>query len=158
MPDANTEVAPEPARTLLKRVHSGRIELVWDGAFVRIEFNCSCLDALPFCKGMCCRQRVGYSVELEPDEVESFDTRPHPTRPGVRILRTKENRLDCVYLHSEKGTCLIHEEKPKMCRRWHCSPGGELDDEGIEVRDAGWLLMPMRKEEADLVQINLGGK
>ena len=153
-------------RTVLKKLKStvqrpnsgGTIDLVWDGAFVRLEFNSSCISALPFCKGMCCRQRSGYAVELEEDELDKFEHKEHPHRPGVQILQTKAGGLDCFYLDSKTSMCTVHRDKPKMCQAWHCSPGGEKDDEKITRRDAGWLLMPMRKEEAELVQLNLGGK
>jgi len=145
-------------RTILKQTPSGTLDLVWDGALLRLEFNTTCLDSLPYCKGMCCRMRVGFSVELEPDEVDNYQTRKHPTREGVYILAAKEGNTSCVYLNDETSLCTIHERKPRMCRAWGCSPGTERDDLGIERRDAGWVLLPFRKEEAELVQLQLGGK
>jgi Fe-S-cluster containining protein len=64
--------------------------------------------------------------------------------------------LDCIYL--EDGKCSVHQDKPKMCQQWHCSPRGEVNDSRIERRDAGWMLMPMRREEAQLIQKNLEGR
>jgi len=156
MTDLKKNAAPDPTMKVLAVVDSGRIDMVWNGAFSRVEFNCSCLDALPYCKGMCCRLRAGYSIELEEDEIALFENKEHPTRKGVRILKSKEDGLNCYYLTKE-GLCSIHERKPRMCRRWHCSPGGERDDNTIERRDAGWLLMPLRREEVDLIDQQLVG-
>jgi Fe-S-cluster containining protein len=132
-------------------VKSGSIDLMWNGQFASMELNCDCLDALPVCHGACCRLRIGYSVELEPDEVDKFEHREHPTRPGVIILASKPDHSSCLYLDDETSLCTIHERRPKMCRRWHCSPGGQLNDKEIERRDAGWMLLPLRKEEQEFL-------
>jgi Fe-S-cluster containining protein len=140
-------------RTTLKQAPSGTVDLVWDGALLRIEFNCKCIDAVAFCRGMCCRKRVGFSVELEPDEFWKYKNREHPIHKGVFILESKPDESACFYFDEETSCCTIHDRKPKMCRAWGCSPGTEKEDAGIERRDAGWMLLPMRKEEADLIQI-----
>jgi Fe-S-cluster containining protein len=141
-------------KTVLKETASGPIEASFDGVMVRLEFNCNCLDAVEICRGMCCRQRVGFSVELERDELEKFQHRPHPTREGVFLVAATEDGLNCCYL-VEPGLCSVHRDKPRMCRKWHCSPGGEPEDRDLERRDAGWMLYPIRKEEAELIQIQL---
>jgi Fe-S-cluster containining protein len=143
-------------RTVLRELNSGAIELVWDGVFTRIEFNCSCLEALPFCNAMCCRQRPGYSIELEDHELSKFAHKSHPSYPDIQLVQTAGNGLDCIYL--EDGKCSVHTDKPEMCQKWHCSPRGEVSDSRIERRDAGWMLMPMRREEAQLIQKNLEGR
>jgi hypothetical protein len=142
-------------RITLEQLKSGPIELVWNGVFLRTEFNVDCLEALKFCKGMCCRMRSGYSVELEPEEVDKYVHREHPTRPGVQILAAKKNSESCFYLDDETSLCTIHAWRPRMCAAWHCSPGGNPGDGGIERRDAGWMWLPLRKEEAELVQIQM---
>lgn len=145
-------------QTIMQRTPSGTIDLVWNGVSLRMEFNCKCLDALPFCKGMCCRRPMGFSVELEADELWKFPHREHPTQKGVFILAVDEKTRACVYLDDETSKCKIHDRKPKMCSRWGCSPGTEKEDAGIERRDAGWALYPYRKEEEEFVQIQLGEK
>lgn len=89
-------------------------------------------------------------MELAEDEVGYFFT-PHPAKPEVRILATKDDGLECIYL-TEEGRCGIYQRRPKMCRQWHCSPEGQMDDKEIERRDVGWLLTPMRKEESEFVE------
>jgi hypothetical protein len=143
-------------RNVLRAVNSGLIQIAFDGVLNRIEFNCNCLDALEVCQAQCCR-RSGYSVELEPDEVGRFRSVPHPTRLGVTLLAKKDDGLSCYYLGDAFGTCTIYERRPTMCRQWHCSPRGQEKDLEIVVRDAGWVLSPLRKEEADAVQAQLGG-
>lgn len=95
---------------------------------------------------MCCRKRSGYSVELDADELILYQH-----RNGT--LATKPDGMTCVYQDEVVGLCTIHERRPKMCRQWHCSPKGEMGDTEIERRDAGWMLLPVRKEEAELVQL-----
>ena len=138
-------------RQTLREVASGKIEIIWNGVFSRVEMNCSCLDALPLCHGMCCKNRSGYAVELEQDEIYFYQHRWHPTR-DVAILSVKEDGSSCIYFDDKKGMCTIHERRPRMCRRWHCSSGGQIDDKEIERRDAGWMLLPVRAEEAELVR------
>jgi Fe-S-cluster containining protein len=139
-------------RKLLRAVPSGKIEIVWDGTFTRVEFNCDCTEANPICRGMCCRWRTGYSVELEPEEEPYYESIPHPTRKDVRILSPNKDRTWCTYFDENKGLCKIYKTRPKMCRQWHCSPGGQPEDTEIERRDAGWALFPVRMEEANFVQ------
>lgn len=136
--------------TVLEQHKSGLIAIVWNGVFASLQFNCSCLDAMHLCHGMCCTRRAGYSVELEESEKGRYFSVPHPTRPDVEILASTIDGSRCVY-QKEDGLCSIHLDRPKMCRQWHCSPGGEMTDKQIERRDAGWQLLPVRKEESDFV-------
>jgi hypothetical protein len=138
-------------RVSITNVPSGSVDLVWNGVFARIEFNCNCMDALPLCNGMCCRKRSGYSVELEEDELGFYQHRYHPIT-GAAILATTEDGMTCIY-HRIDGKCGIHNRRPKMCRQWHCSPQGALNDEEIVRRDSGWILNPVRKEETEFVQL-----
>jgi Fe-S-cluster containining protein len=139
--------------SLLTERKTGPIAIVWNGTFASVQFNGNCLDMLEFCHGMCCRRRSGYTVELEASERGRYFSEPHPTRPFVEILATKKNGETCVYQDEETGKCTIHEDRPKMCRQWHCSPEGSPDDKEIVRRDAGWMLLPVRKEEADFVSL-----
>lgn len=141
------------ATTVIEQPKTGQIAIVWNGAFAAVQFNCSCLDALKFCHGMCCRWRSGYTVELTEEEAEHYAWIRHPTRPDTKVLAPKKETMSCVYLDDASGKCTIHSIRPKMCRQWHCSPGGEKLDREIEKRDAGWYLMPVRKEEAEFLQL-----
>lgn len=131
--------------TVIEEPQSGRIAIVWNGVFTSVQFNCDCLEALKYCHGMCCRRRAGYSVELENDELLRY-------KNSRGILATKEDGMECFYL-TEEGKCSIHDSRPKMCRQWHCSPQGSKNDAEIVRRDAGWMLMPIRKEEAEFVSL-----
>lgn len=139
--------------TVLEQRKSGPIAIVWNGVFASVQFNCNCMDAVHLCHGMCCRRRAGYTVELEPNEYGKYESEVHPTRPFTNILATKKDGMACFYLDEEKGLCTIYERRPKMCRAWHCSPEGQRGDKEIERRDAGWMLLPVRKEEAEFVQL-----
>jgi hypothetical protein len=120
---------------VLREVESGRVEIVFNGLFSTLQFNCSCEDALPYCKAMCCRMRVtgGATTTIDEDEKDKF-------RNVDGMLMFDETTRACVYLDGECN-CTVHLDKPRMCRAWHCSPKGVGD--GITIREAGWLLAPM---------------
>jgi hypothetical protein len=130
--------------TVLEELKSGQIVFVQNGVFASIQFRCDCLDAIHLCHGMCCTRRAGFSVELEEDEL------PNYFHNEKGILASTPDGMACFYLR--EGKCGIYERRPRMCRQWHCSPDGQKDDDQIVRRDAGWILIPVRKEEADFVQ------
>lgn len=136
------------SRTLVE-LSSGKIELVWNGLWVLLQFNCSCIDALPYCHAMCCRS---FSIGVQADEAHKFKTKPHPITKQPTLLRNDLNV--CQHLQGD-CKCEVHTDKPNMCRRWHCSPQGNPGDKEIIHRDAGWLINLVRAEEARLVQIEL---
>jgi len=128
-------------RQTLKEVPSGKIELVWNGVFSTLQFNCECMDALPYCKAMCCRLRQGFTVVLKEDEIGKYKSRPYPKSPDFQVLERSADGNSCCYLDEEKSLCTIHGHHPEMCVVFHCSPGGK--GEGIKHRDGGWLWTPM---------------
>lgn len=137
-------------RTVLKNVPSGTIDLIFDGCQLVMQYNCDCLDALPWCKGACCRYRPFYNIGLEPEEIGKFDAIPHPEDDKVQILKHVDGH--CVYLDGESSLCGVHDDKPCICKKWHCSPRGGGDE--IETRDGGWVLLPLKvnpetKDDAD---------
>jgi len=116
-------------------VSSGKIELVFVDQLPVLQFNCSCEDALPYCNALCCRRRPDYNMALEGvDEMKRFadSSIRHPTLPLVRLMAYKDGA--CIHLDGCK--CAVHAQKPSICKRWHCSPGGI--GEGIEIRDGGF--------------------
>ena len=128
-------------RQVLKEVASGKIEFVWNGTYSTLQFNCSCLDAIPYCKGMCCRLRQGFTVLLKDSEIPKYRSRPFPQNPQLRVLERSADGSACYYLDQEKSLCTIHGRHPEMCQVYHCSPGGK--GETVKYRDGGWLWTPM---------------
>jgi hypothetical protein len=155
-------------RQTLKEVPSGKIELVWNGVYSTLQFSCECLDALPYCKAMCCRLRQGFTVLLNDAEIKSgkYKTRPFPQDPQLRVLQRSEDGNSCFYLDSDKSVCTIHGGHPTMCRDYHCSPGGK--GFGVKYRDGGWLWTPMGclqqlgdgtvVDIRELTTVNIGGR
>ncbi len=126
-------------RQVLHQTDSGPIELVWDekSQSVRLQFNCRCEDAIPYCRAMCCRGRPRYNVSVTPEEAHLYDTQSFVSDLGLdTVLQTDGN--NCCYLNGTR--CGIHATKPSMCKRWHCSPGGKGD--GLDTRSTGWALTP----------------
>ena len=128
---------------ILVETKSGPIELVKIGPAMFLQFNANCEDCLPFCQAMCCRMRMAYNVELTDEEAIKFkglDAEKNGRK--LKILPVKDTTTwDCAYLTGD-SKCSVQEEKPSRCRNWHCSPKGNPNDEAIERRDNGWMIMP----------------
>ena len=122
----------------LVQLKSGTIDLVEvQNNALFIQFNCSCMDALPYCKAMCCKMRPMFNVELKEGEDKKFSSLD--TTKG-KVLAIVNNY--CNYLN-EENKCSIQKDKPSGCKEWHCSPGGIGED--IKTRAQGWLLVPTQR-------------
>lgn len=63
----------------------------------------------------CC---IGDAVRVLPGEdFTRWETEPHPSMPGQRMLAHKDSG-ECIYL-GESG-CTIHDDKPRQCRQMDC--------------------------------------
>lgn len=134
----NSQISEMPSKIVIKEVPSGKIEMIFDGEVQLLQFNCSCDDALPYCRAMCCRHRPYFNVLLEPHEITKYESTAHLQHPDLFVLQ--ENGTRCTYLDDNSCRCAVHDDKPKSCSRYHCSPGGVGD--GINLRDVGWMLLP----------------
>lgn len=125
----------ESHRITLIELPSGKIELVANHEDEPIiQFNCSCQDALPICRAMCCKGRPLYNI-LVPSDRKDLKTTQHPYNSKLTVLETNGNR--CGYLTNE-NMCSIHNNKPEICRTWHCSPDGV--GENLTHKCGGWNL------------------
>src|SRR5438309_741472 len=125
----------------LVKVQSGSVDLVHSREGPILQFNCSCTDALPYCKGMCCGNRHVYNTILESGEEEKYAS--FLLHGFSHYYLAYDTDKKCVYQDKETGMCGIHGDKPSGCRSWHCSPGGV--GEGIMVRDGGWFMVPLNR-------------
>ncbi len=121
----------------IKDLPSGTIDIVQVGAVSLLQFNASCKDALPYCKGMCCGSRYAYNVILEPEEVAAYASVKVKDQD---VLAFDPADMRCIYQDKEGHHCKIYEDRPSMCRQWHCSPEGK--GEGINFRGLGFFLAP----------------
>lgn len=126
-------------RWVVAEVPSGTIDLIHDGRNLRLQFNARCEDVLAVCKGQCCRMRPHWNTPLAPDEIGKWMSTTMPDR-ALPVLAYDTDTGSCHYQDHESGKCRTHDDLPRACTRWHCSPGGQ--GEGIEHRDHGWLLVP----------------
>jgi hypothetical protein len=121
---------------VLKEVPSGKIEIIeTENGEPLLQFNCSCLDALPYCRAACCKGRPGFNVGLEQDELDKYEWYIADTLPGQPLIQYEG---DCCKYLTNDCKCVIHLDKPKTCQKWHCSPGGIGD--GVQIRSEGWRL------------------
>ena len=126
------------SKVTLKTLPTGSIDIVHNGTQMFLQFNCSCDDALPYCKGMCCAYRPMFNAEVFSSEASMLDVIHPPHAPEKAYLNYDTNTGQCVY-HGA-AYCTIHQTKPSSCRISHCSPQGQGED--ILVRQNGWLLLP----------------
>lgn len=122
-------------KVTLRSVPSGTIDIVSnDSGEPILQFNCSCDDALPYCKAMCCKGRPIYNVTV-PEDRTDLDSIKYPYNESLRVLQCDGNC--CKYL-SKENRCSIQNKKPPSCTSWHCSPGGF--GENLKERATGWVL------------------
>lgn len=88
-----------------------------------LRFDCNCNDARPICRGHCCALKGAY---LTPEETESgiYDAYPDPEN-GVMQLRRESDGF-CVYFNREKRICGIYENRPQVCKTFHCTQGADV--------------------------------
>lgn len=126
----------------LMKLQTGTIDVVHENGNMYLQFNANCLDALPFCHGMCCKLQNNLLVQLSDKETKKFGTKKYKENEigPNNLIQIKPNTTECKY--SENDLCSIHNSKPENCKKWHCSPRGNLSDSSIVVRANGWLMLP----------------
>ncbi|WP_445249022.1 YkgJ family cysteine cluster protein [Microcoleus sp. OTE_8_concoct_300] len=99
-----------------------RLELGADGVY--IQFDCDCIDALPYCQAQCCAL-IGTAVL--PDELLEFNY-PVDVSPESEVEITMKRSADgfCKCLNRESRTCNIYENRPNTCKTFHCTRGAEV--------------------------------
>lgn len=150
-----------PNRKTIAEVPSGKIELVFEDGTVQMQFNCSCADALPYCHAICCRHRPYFNILLDPDEITKFECvkvnnedisiRNGQEASSNELYVLKEEGSQCIYLDGNTCHCKVHDDKPRACSKYHCSPGGI--GENVSMRDGGWILLP-KNGNAQGIEIN----
>jgi hypothetical protein len=119
----------------IAKVESGTIDLVHINNQLLLQFNCSCIDAIPFCQATCCKMQHLLVVELTDKEILRLGKR----KGTENLIQIKTDSTECKFLN-EKNLCSIQATKPEKCKSWHCSPGGV--GEGITYRANGWMMLP----------------
>ncbi len=99
-----------------------RLELGADGVW--LQFDCDCIDALPYCQAQCCAL-IGTAVL--PGELLQFNY-PVDVQPNPEIEITMQRSADgfCKCLNRENRTCGIYENRPETCRNFHCTRGADV--------------------------------
>lgn len=98
-----------------------RLDLGADGVY--LQFDCDCLDALPYCKAQCCAL-VGTTVDFE--ELQQFrypvefDSRVN----GFILRRDADGYCTCLDRRSRR--CGIYEARPNTCQNFHCTRGPDM--------------------------------
>lgn len=123
-------VSPEPSKfppipwqKIIATVPSGEIRLQQGSDGLWLQFDCECEDALPWCQAQCCALR-GIGVRTnERDKLNDFIEWDEGMEGTVMI---READAFCTCLDRITRTCTIYEDRPKTCRDFHCTRGGDV--------------------------------
>lgn len=125
LPVSAQEVVPNiPFRAVLAQVPSGEIaiERGADGAY--LQFDCDCLDALPYCQAQCCALK-GIVVLPEEEGIE-LNNSPYPLvwNDNMNFWEMKKSADGyCACLDRETRRCGVYEQRPATCKEFHCTKG-----------------------------------
>ncbi|NET46197.1 YkgJ family cysteine cluster protein [Okeania sp. SIO2B3] len=120
---AKTKFNPIPRKTVIAEFPSGeiRIEDGSDGAW--ILFDCDCLDALPYCRAQCCGLRGTY-VHQEEQDYANYES--YFDQNAQLLLLKRDADGMCYALNRETKTCEIYNNRPQVCRDFHCTRGPDM--------------------------------
>jgi hypothetical protein len=110
--------APQPHATTIKTVPSGTIDLVEGGDGVFLQFNCDCLDALPYCHARCCALT---GITLDFDEALTGKYEYDMNDREAELKRGADGY--CIYNSRKNHLCTIYKDRPWTCQTFHCSRG-----------------------------------
>lgn len=108
-----------PRKAILKNTPTGEISIEQgaDGIFLR--FDCDCIDALPVCQAQCCALpgTIVLPEELDKNYPVEFDD-----TGNVFVLERNSDGF-CTCLDRKSRMCMIYEDRPHVCRQFHCTKG-----------------------------------
>lgn len=112
-----------PRVTVLAKVPSGeiRIERGADGAY--LLFDADCLDALPYCKAQCCALR---GTIVSEEEVERANLQAEWDHRTQELVIRRDSDGYCTHLDRKNTTCSVYENRPNVCRAFHCTRGSDV--------------------------------
>lgn len=129
LPFTDKQFPSIPQRQVLKEFYNEegkltgeiRIELGSDGAW--LQFDCECLDALPYCQAQCCAL-IGTSVS--PQELEKFDYPVDYNFDSIQFTMQRDADGFCTCLNKYSRTCEIYDHRPETCKKFHCTRGADV--------------------------------
>lgn len=99
-----------------------RLELGADGVW--LQFDCECIDALPYCQAQCCAL-IGTAVL--PEELLQFNYPVDITlNSETEIIMQRSADGFCKCLNRKSRTCDIYENRPETCKAFHCTRGADV--------------------------------
>ena len=114
-------------RTVLKEVKSGEIVIEEGGDGVWLRFECSCEDAIPFCRSACCGL---YGIDVEEGEIVTVQKAAKKQNIHLPVVpNTDDGTYEmqrssdswCCCLDRETRGCKIYDARPQTCREYHCT-------------------------------------
>lgn len=117
-----------PRKTIINSFPDGgeiRSEVGSDGTY--IVFDCECLDAIDLCKAACCSMPGTFVMD---DEIPALNEVAERIGMGIliqqpngKVAMKRDADGTCVCLDRDTRQCSIYDDRPKVCRHFHCSKG-----------------------------------
>jgi len=128
-----------PKSTRIALVDSGEIRLEVGADGLYLVFDCECKDALPYCHANCCGMP---GTLVNPDEVKNLNKLAERVEKRLVNFNSKYNRPEmrrcadgwCTALNREKYLCEIYDDRPDVCRDFHCSRGSTRGWDASRIR------------------------
>jgi Fe-S-cluster containining protein len=109
-------------QSVLVEVPSGEIRTEIGADGLHLVFDCHCLDAQKYCKSNCCAMPGTVITEEEFQRIGAINpsfVMQNPMDNDFEMQRGSDGW--CNALDRETGNCTIYEERPNVCRVFHCS-------------------------------------
>jgi Fe-S-cluster containining protein len=111
-------------KTILKTVPSGEIRTEVGADGLHLIFDCECTDANRYCKSNCCAMAGTLCTPEEHERI--FEINPKFSfynEMSESFEMKRESDGYCAALDRETSLCSIYEDRPNVCRAFHCSRG-----------------------------------
>jgi len=115
-------------KTVIRKLDYGgeiRTEAGSDGTY--LIFDCECSDALDICKAACCCMPGTTVLHSEIPALNEIAERLQKVitvqQPDGQYALKRDADGWCTLLDRETRLCTIYDERPQVCRQFHCSRG-----------------------------------
>lgn len=119
-------------REILHETPSGPIAIEAGAGGTYLRFECSCEDAIPYCKAACCAL-PGIAVTKEERKVlKKLGATFVKDEDGGWELERRSNDY-CVMNDPQTRACTVYESRPETCVAFHCTRGPSMRGWKLEL-------------------------
>ncbi|HEY9652973.1 MAG TPA: YkgJ family cysteine cluster protein, partial [Coleofasciculaceae cyanobacterium] len=108
---------------VIKQLPSGEIRLELGADGVYLQFDCDCLDALPYCQAQCCALK---GTGVAPEELQAIAYPVEWDRDTELAVMQRDADGFCTCLDRQTRRCGIYKDRPQTCQNFHCTRGAHV--------------------------------